>query len=71
MGSELWAINYVWNHTYLNVKWPYWIPSMSKYPLFPFLSPTLLFLSYLYNEGHLLYHKPNTSFLYLKMWLKD
>jgi hypothetical protein len=49
-----------------------WLHSnMSKYLLFPFLAPTLLFLSCLYNKGHLLYHKTNTSFLNLKMWIKD
>jgi hypothetical protein len=25
-----------WNHICINVKWPYWFPSMSIYLLFPF-----------------------------------
>jgi hypothetical protein len=70
LGMELWARNYVWNHIYINVKRLDWVPNMSKYPLFLLLSPTLLFLLCLYN-GHLLYHKTNTNFLNLKMWIND
>lgn len=48
---------------YLHCLWPAWIPSISKYLLFPFISTTLLFVSCFHYDGHWCYQKTNTGSL--------